>query len=123
SSNYGDDTFLAAPGEGILTTSAGGGYASVSGTSASAAAVAGAAGLLRAIDPSASAGVVVNRLAESADAAGTAAQTRTGRMNVARASTDASMASVKPAGAAPVGDGGPFVGPYIASARQLTITF
>ena len=48
SSNYGPDTFLAAPGENILTTLAGGGYGAVSGTSASAAMVAGAAALLKA---------------------------------------------------------------------------
>ena len=53
SSNYGDDTFLAAPGTDILTTTAGGGYASVTGTSAAAAIVAGAAGLLRATSRSA----------------------------------------------------------------------
>ena len=40
-SNYGAAAFLAAPGEGVLSTSAGGGYATVTGTSASAAIVAG----------------------------------------------------------------------------------
>src|SRR5690349_8360523 len=74
-SNSGPDVFLAAPGDGILTTSTGGGYGSVSGTSAAAAIVAGAAALMRAADPAASNGVVVNRLAESADAAGTSTQT------------------------------------------------
>ncbi len=44
SSNYGADTFLAAPGVGIVTDAAGGGITSVTGTSASAAVVAGAAG-------------------------------------------------------------------------------
>jgi Subtilase family len=48
SSNYGNDTFLAAPGEGIETTSASGGYATISGTSAAAAEVAGAAALMMA---------------------------------------------------------------------------
>src|SRR5213076_185442 len=47
-SNTGADVFLAAPGEGILSTSNGGGYSTVTGTSASAAAVAGAAALLKA---------------------------------------------------------------------------
>src|SRR5207244_10102879 len=54
SSNYGADTFLGAPGTEILTTAAGGGYSSVTGTSASAAEVAGAAALLRAADGAAS---------------------------------------------------------------------
>ena len=56
SSNYGQDTFLAAPGTDILTTAAGGGYASITGTSASAAEVAAAAALLRANDSSATNG-------------------------------------------------------------------
>ena len=43
-SNTGPDVFLAAPGENILSTDSNGGYSAVSGTSASAAAVAGAAG-------------------------------------------------------------------------------
>src|SRR5207248_6176380 len=42
-SNTGADVFLAAPGENIVTTGTGGTYTSISGTSASAAIVAGAA--------------------------------------------------------------------------------
>jgi hypothetical protein len=115
SSNYGDDTFLAAPGTGILTLAAGGGTTTITGTSASAAYVAGAAALLRAHDRSLSNGEVVGRLARTADAAGTAAETGNGRLNLARAFSDSSTGSVKPAGAAPVGSGGPFVGPYVAA--------
>ncbi len=84
SSNYGADVFLAAPGTDILSTAPGGGAISVTGTSASSAMVAGAAALLRALDPSASNGVIVGRLARNADAAGTADQTGNGRLNVAR---------------------------------------
>ena len=40
SSNYGQDVFMAAPGEGIYTTSADGSYTTINGTSASAAEVA-----------------------------------------------------------------------------------
>ena len=65
-SNSGPAAFMAAPGVDILTTDAGGGYEAVSGTSAAAAEVAGAAGLLRALDPGASNGVIVGRLARSA---------------------------------------------------------
>jgi NAD(P)-dependent dehydrogenase (short-subunit alcohol dehydrogenase family) len=50
SSNYGTDTFMAAPGTDIYTTTTGGGYTTLSGTSASAAEVAGAAALLRAME-------------------------------------------------------------------------
>ncbi len=115
SSNYGDDTFLAAPGTDIFTTMAGGGYASVTGTSASAAMVAGAAALLRATSVGASNGVIVSRLAKNADAAGTATQTGNGRLNLGRAALDTSSDSIEPAGAAPVGSGGPYVGPYVVA--------
>ena len=117
-SNYGTSTFLAAPGVGIPTLSLGGGVTSVSGTSAAAAHVAAAAALLRAHDAALSNGVVVGRLARTADAAGTAEQTGNGRLNLARALNDVSTEAVKPAGAAPVGDGGPFVGPYVAAAAS-----
>ena len=123
SSNYGADTFLAAPGTDILTVVPGGGTTSVTGTSASAAHVAAAAALLRAADGSLSNGVIVGRLARTADAAGTVAQTGNGRLNLARAFSDTSTGSVKPAGAAPVGDGGPFVGPYVAANKKFKITF
>ena len=119
SSNYGASAFLAAPGTEILTLVPGGGTASVTGSSAAAAAVAGAAALLRAVDPSLSAGAVIGRLARSADAAGTVAETGNGRLNLARALADTGTAEVQPAGAAPVGDGGPFVGPYVAAAVAL----
>ena len=70
-SNYGQDTFLAAPGVGITADTSGGDTSSVSGTSAAAAMVAGAAALLKSNDPSASNGVIVDRLARNADQAGT----------------------------------------------------
>src|SRR5436190_9177809 len=114
-SNTGPDVFLAAPGENILSTDTSGGYSSISGTSASAAEVAGAAALLKANSPMASNGVIINRLAESADGAGTADQTGNGRLNLDRAINDTSTTSVEPAGAPPVGTGGPFVGPYVAA--------
>ena len=112
-SNSGADTFLAAPGVAISTTDLGGGYTSIDGTSASAAEVAAAAALARAVDPSASNGVIVGRLAESADPAGTSDQTGNGRLNLDRALLDTSSTAVTPAGAP---GGGPFVGPYVAAA-------
>src|SRR5207253_120389 len=84
-SNYGADTFIAAPGTSISTTALSGSYAFVSGTSAASAEVAAAAALLRAADPTATNGQIVNRLAESADPAGTVGQTGNGRLNLARA--------------------------------------
>src|SRR5262249_50395378 len=72
-SNTGADVFLAAPGEGILTTQAGGVYGNVTGTSASAAAVAGAAALLKAGRVGAAQRVCVHRLCGSRRAARAAA--------------------------------------------------
>ncbi len=119
SANYGPAAFMAAPGEGIVTTAAGGGVATISGTSASAAQVAGAAALLSANEPSLSNGVIVARLAANADPAGDPAATGNGRLNLLRAMEATSTDAVEPAGVAPVGDGGPFVGPYSASASRL----
>ena len=121
SSNYGTDTFLGAPGTSITTLAAGGGVTTITGTSASSAEVAAAAALLRAADPSASNGVIVGRLARNADAAGTVDQTGNGRLNLERALGDSGTDSVKPAGAAPVGSGGPLVGPYVAAANSFTV--
>src|SRR5439155_13458317 len=112
------DAFLAAPGDGIVADAPGGGTATISGTSASAAFVAGAAALLKSADPTASNGVIVGRLARNADQAGTADQTGNGRLNLARAIADTSTDSVTPAGSPPVGGGGPFVGPYAIAAAS-----
>ncbi|MCL4295825.1 MAG: S8 family serine peptidase [Anaerolineae bacterium] len=114
SSNYGQTVFMAAPGVDIRTTGAGG-LTSVNGTSAAAAEVAGAAALMRAVDPGLSNGVIVSRLARTADPAGTQEQTGNGRLNLARALSDTATDAVKPAGAAPNGNGGPYVGPYVAA--------
>jgi len=119
SSNYGQAAFLAAPGIGIYTTSADNAYSDFSGTSAAAAIVGGAAGLMKAMDATLDNGIIVGRLAATADAAGTVEQTGNGRINLARAIADASGESVRPAGAP---GGGPFVGPYVAAARNLTIS-
>jgi hypothetical protein len=121
SSNYGPDVFMAAPGTGIYTTALGNGYTTISGTSAAAAAVAGSAGLLKATDPAASNGVVVGRLARNADAVASDSATGNGRLNVARAAFDTASDPVEPNGAAPVGAGGPFVGPYTVAAGSLTV--
>ena len=106
------------PGTDILTTDADGGYREVSGTSAAAAEVAGAAALLRALDPSATNGVIVARLARNAAPAGPVDETGNGRLDLARAAADRRMQSLEPAGAGPAGDGGPFVGPYVAAATR-----
>ena len=84
--------------------------------------MAGAAALIKAASGAAN-GVIVSRLARNAEAAGTRDQTGNGRLNLDRAIADTSTASVQPQGAAPVAGGGPFVGPYVAAARNLLLTF
>ena len=121
-SNYGKAAFLAAPGENIATTDLNGDYVAISGTSSSAAIVAGVAAFLKAVDPTLTNGIIVGRLARTADPAGTQEQTGNGRVNLARALADTGTDSIQPAGADPVGDGGPFVGPYVAAATSLTLT-
>ena len=119
-SNHGPQTFLAAPGVDILTTAsgAGDGYAPVNGTSAAAAEVAGAAAVLRALDPGASNAVIVGRLARSAAPAGTRDETGNGRLDLARAAADTNNGGVTPAGIVDAANGGPFVGPYVAAASR-----
>src|SRR3989442_3057123 len=120
-SNYGADTFIAAPGVGIPTTDVGRGYTTISGTSASAAMVAGAAAFERAVDPTASNTVIVGRLGQDADPAGTTAQTGNGRLNMQRVVADTSTVSAIPAG---VPGGGPLLGPYVigATTDSLCVT-
>jgi hypothetical protein len=116
-SNCGLDAFLGAPGTDILTTDLNSGYATVSGTSTSAAIVAGVAGFMRAVDPTLDNGVIVGRLAETADPAGTLDQTGNGRVDMARAVSDPGTDFIEPVGV-PDG-GGPIVGPYTAAALTL----
>jgi len=126
-SNVGQDVFLAAPGSNIFTTGPGGVYTYVTGTSAASAVVAGVAAFMKAVAPTLSNGVIVGRLAHSADAIGTAgdpnnqAMFGNGRVNMAKALLDTGTAFVQPAGASPVGTGGPYVGPYTAAALGVTL--
>jgi len=122
-SNSGPSVFIAAPGTDIQTTTIGDAYTVISGTSASAAIVAGAAAFMRAVDPTLTNGVIVGRLARMADPAGTQDQTGNGRINMARALADTGIDFIQPAGAAPVGAGGPFVGPYVAAAACNSLAF
>src|SRR5437867_6780342 len=122
-SNYGASIFLATPGVGIKSTYPGASYVTWDGTSASAAIVAGSAALMRAIDSTLSNGVVVDRLASTADAAGTQNQTGNGRVNLARAIASTATNSIQPAGSPPVGGGGPFVGPYKITAQTISASW
>lgn len=111
SSNYGADTFIAAPSVSIPALTVDGGATSVSGTSAAAAEVAGAAALLRAIDPGAANGVIVGRLARNAVPAGTTSDAGNGRLDLEHAVIDTGTEFVDPVGAP---TGGPFVGPFMS---------
>jgi len=127
-SNYGSTVFLAAPGVEIVTTNSrdntlGNDYVTFGGTSASSAVVAGVAAFMKSIDPTLTNGVIVGRLARTADPAGTQEQTGNGRVNMARALEDTSTDGIQPAGITPAGDGGPYVGPYEIAARNWVLTF
>ena len=63
----------------------------------------------------------MSRLAKNAEAAGSQEQTGNGRLNLDRAMADTSTDSIQPAGAAPIGGGGPFVGPYVAAANSFNV--
>jgi subtilisin family serine protease len=115
-SNEGQAVFIAAPGTDIVTTEPGGAYTAITGTSAAAAHVAGVAAFMKAVNPALPNGVIVFRIASTADPAGTQVETGNGRINMARALTSTANDFIQPAGAAPVGQGGPFVGPYTADA-------
>ena len=114
-SNSGQAVFIGAPGVDIQTIDIDGNFIVISGTSAAAAHVAGLAAFMKAVDPALTNGIIVGRIARNADPAGTAEQTGNGRINMPRALADTSTEEVQPAGADPVGDGGPFVGPYRAA--------
>src|SRR2546428_8912369 len=115
-SNDGQAVFIAAPGVDITTTDIiDPYYVTVSGPSTSAAIVAGAGALMKAVDPTLTNGIIVGRLARNADPAGTQSQTGNGRINLARALADTNTDFIEPAGAAPVGQGGPFAGPHVAA--------
>ena len=114
-SNFGLDTFLAAPGVDVMTNAVGGGTTSVTGTSASAAFVAGGAALLLGVDRKATNSIVIGRLAHNAKHVGTRAQTGYGRLDLARALSDTRNLRLVPAGVVGRASGGPFVGPYAAA--------
>ena len=123
-SNYGTDTFLAAPGTNIYTTTIGGSYTYISGTSTSAAVVAGVAAFMKANDPSLVNGVILGRLAAGADAAANPGDPNYklkygyGRVSMAGALSSTVTTPVEPVGAAKA-DTGP-VGPYAAAATAVT---
>ena len=121
SSNSGQAIFLGAPGTAILTTDSGGGTTTISGTSASAANVGGVSG--------ADQGGVRRRERRHRVAVGAE---RGGRWNAGpdrerapepRPRDRGHLDCVGAArGAAPVGGGGPFVGPYVAAANNFNVT-
>src|SRR5438128_2636699 len=117
-SNYGANTFIAAPGVDITADAVSSGTTSIRGTSASSACLACAAALLQANDPSATNGAIVGRLARNADPAGTQDETGNGRLNLALAIADTSTTEVIPTGAPPAGEGGP----YVAGAKPTSST-
>ena len=86
-SNYGSYVRISAPGESILTTHLGGGYASWSGTSLATPIVSGSAALIAALRPQYSSAEVVNALLQGADDLGASGRDDFygyGRVNVSK---------------------------------------
>ncbi|MDP1805722.1 MAG: S8 family serine peptidase, partial [Acidimicrobiales bacterium] len=110
-SNQSDAVFLNAPGVNVLASDSSG-TVGVTGTSASAAVTAGAAALLRAIDPGATNAMIVGRLARWADPI---TGPGNGRLDVGAASTDMSEDGATPLGAP---EGGPIVSSYVAAVAR-----
>jgi len=87
-SNYGAAISVSAPGEGIFTTTKGGGYGSVSGTSFAAPITAGVAALVLSANPQLTSAQVIQIIKDSADDLGTAGWDSNfgfGRVNAAKA--------------------------------------
>jgi len=119
-SNFGPETYLAAPGVEIYSTSRWGRYAEITGTSASSAIVAGIASFLKAVDPTLTNGVIVGRLGRTAEQLGSETLPGNGRVNMAAALADTSMIPVQPAG---VESSLPFEDPYLAAAACTSLAF
>lgn len=81
-SNFGQSVTIAAPGQGIVSTTPNGQYAQLSGTSMAAPHVAGAIALLRSREPQLSPAQVRQRLVDSADRVGI--NVSSGRLNAAK---------------------------------------
>lgn len=91
-SNYGSYVDISAPGENITTTTYGGGYITISGTSFASPLVAGAAALALSLDPTLSNSAVVSLLTSSADdlgATGYDIYYGAGRLNAAKVAAGA----------------------------------
>ena len=98
-SNYGTYVDLTAPGVSIVTTTAGGGYGGVSGTSFSSPIAAGVAALVLSRNPSLSAQQLVTLLEQNSDDLGAAGYDPIygwGRVNASRAVTAAGGGTVTP---------------------------
>jgi subtilisin family serine protease len=97
SSNYGSTLDLVAPGTNILTTAKGGGYSSVSGTSASAPFVSAAAGLILSLGNYSNDEVkqIIKTTADDINAAGWDIYTGAGRLNIYRALSSLAPSVIK----------------------------
>ncbi len=121
-SNYGSYVDISAPGENITTTTAGGGYITISGTSFASPLVAGTVGLALSLDPTLSNSAVVSLLTSNADdmgAAGYDIYYGAGRLNAAKVAA----AAVKvPDTSAPVtAVTNPKDGSSITTAKSVTV--
>ena len=121
-SNFGADTFLAAPGVDVIAANRGGGTTTITGTSASAALTAGSAALLLGADLKATNATVVGRLAAGADKIGTRFTTGHGRLDVARSARAKNARAITPPGVPGHTRTRSFVGPYVAAGSSTAPT-
>lgn len=126
-SNTGEAVFIAAPGSNIYTTLLDNSYDYVSGTSMASAIVGGVAAFMKVTTPSLTNGIIAARLALSAEEAvvSSGADGKSlfgnGRINIEKALANQSTDSIQPAGASPVGTGGPYMGVYSKSAYTIPV--
>lgn len=122
-SNYGSYVDISAPGENITTTTAGGGYITISGTSFASPLVAGTAALALSMDPTLSNSAVVSLLTGNADdlgAAGYDIYYGAGRLNSAKVAAGA--VKVPDATAPSTAVTNPKNGASITSAKSVSVS-
>lgn len=124
-SSYGSFVDVAAPGAGIWTTTNGGGYGAVSGTSFSSPVTAGVVALMMAANPSLSATEVQNRLYASATDLGTAGFDKyygNGRVDAAAAVQAAKAAASVDSTAPSVNIGSPVAGSTVKGLVAIDVS-
>jgi hypothetical protein len=122
-SNFGPSIFMAAPGVDIVSTYKNGGYVAWSGSSASAAFVAGLRGAHARRGSIADERRGRRKTCEECRSCRNAGRDRERKTAVGSRARGFLDGRSTAGGAPPVGDGGPFVGPYRIAARGISFTY